>query len=132
MSDTPQVTSNTIIDILDDNETTKLLELLYELRDKKSPLQYIVVSPALHTNINSKLFSDNKWKVRIEELSWFRYSVSHLWNDPDVPQYALSPLDIGKIVAVYTDYEGNQITINDLFNNIHKEWQKQVNENQKS
>ena len=54
-----------------------------------------------------------------------KYTFSPLFKDKDTPKMILCPIDVAKIVAVYTDYEGNNIMIEDLFNSKHIEWQKQ-------
>jgi len=80
------------------------------------------VTPALHEVVSILLFKDNPYKVRIEEIGWMKYSVSHLWKKPNEPKAIIAPLDIAKIIAVYGDYEGNQVLIDDLFDTIIKTW----------
>jgi Skp family chaperone for outer membrane proteins len=53
-----------------------------------------------------------------------RYTISHHWDDPTIPQALLAPIDIAKIVAVYKDYNDEQVTIDSLFNSKKTEWQK--------
>jgi len=54
-----------------------------------------------------------------------KYFVSYHWENKDTPKAIVSVLDIGKIVAVYQDFEGNPVTIEDLFDSKYKEWQNE-------
>ena len=109
--------------LLNEEQVNEYLQYLYTERDKGSTHRYLTVSPSLNESIQECILkNNNNFKARIEEIAWMKYQVSTLWKDKDKMQAIESPIDIAKIVAVYWDYEWNQITIDDLFNSKIKTW----------
>lgn len=99
-----------------------LLDWFYKAKDKNPKLWYISVTPKLHEDIVKHLFWDNQYKVRMEEIAWMKYTVSNSWADNNSYKSIIAPLDITRIVAVYGEYEWEQITIEDLFLNNIETW----------
>lgn len=98
---------------------------LKNLKDKSPRYSYLVVNPPMNKLIEQTLLQTNDYKVRLEEIAGMKYFISHHWDDKETPKAIVSVLDIGRVVAVYQDFEGNPITIEDLFDSKHKEWQKE-------
>ena len=44
-----------------------------------------------------------------------QYTTTKQFKNCDTPILYLAPIDITRVLAVYTDYEGNMIYIDDLF-----------------
>lgn len=103
----------------------EFLQELIQLKDKKSIYQYVVANEAAHKLIQETLFKDNPYKVRIEEIAGLQYTATSQFRDNETPQVYLSPIDVARAISVYTDYEGNAVMIEDLFNVYKKEWTKQ-------
>lgn len=101
------------------------LDELVTLKDKKSIYQYVIANEAAHRLIQQTLFADNPYKVRIEEIAGLQYTATSQFRDNETPQVYLSPIDVARAISVYTDYEGNAVMIEDLFNVYKKEWTKQ-------
>lgn len=100
------------------------LDEILTLKDKKSIYQYIIANEAAHKLIQQTLFADNPYKVRIEEIAGMQYTATSQFRDNETPQVYLSPIDVARAISVYTDYEGNAVMIEDLFNVYKKEWTK--------
>jgi len=101
------------------------LDELVTLKDKKSIYQYIIANETAHKLIQETLFNNNPYKVRIEEIAGLQYTATSQFRDNETPQVYLSPIDVARAISVYTDYEGNAVMIEDLFNAYKKEWTKQ-------
>ena len=101
------------------------LDELVTLKDKKSIYQYVIANEAAHRLIQQTLFADNPYKVRIEEIAGLQYTATSQFRDNETPIVFLAPIDVARAVSVYTDYEGNAVMIEDLFNVYKKEWTKQ-------
>lgn len=112
-----------IIEQLTPESVASFLDSVYIMKDKESRYSYLTVNRPMHEAIEKYLFNDNKYKVRLEELSGMKYMVSGQFKDQEKPRAIISIMDIGKIVAVYTDYEGNSVMIEDLFDIKQYEWQ---------
>ena len=98
------------------------LEELYTLKDKYPQYKYITMNKPMNKAITDYLFTDNKYKATLQELSGLTVVVSSLIKNQETPKAFISVLDLNKIAVVNGNFNDEEVYLDDLFNMITNEW----------
>lgn len=100
----------------------EFLDTLMKEKDKNTQYQYIVVNIPAHKIFEEVLLQNTDIKCKIDEIAGMKYTVTNQFKNQTDPVAIVCPIDLARVLSVYTDYEGNAVMMEDLFNSNITTW----------